>query len=332
MIIKIDSEFEKRIPKLRKEELDLLERSLLADGCLEPLTTWLRGGDDYIIDGHNRFRLCEKLGVTFTVNRVEFENKDEALLWIDRHQLGRRNLNDTQRTVIANRVAEHLIAINKKAPRVCLDASSKQKNTREDIAHEANVPVRKMREVQEVVRAKPELEERLLSGEVSLIAARKEVRAEQLPKRARVVATTAGVLPDDVALAWGTLFYLTDHKTPCRNLTLLIDIMENLQREIGSQRLVEYANQCWKRFLTPKASDHVVSDVVSRYSPNTVLRMSNLHKQISRAHGDPDKRNRLIKKLLKAPSPLHLPAAFPGLAFPHMVTEKELRGLKGKRR
>jgi len=181
VIIKIDPEFEKRIPRLRPDELELLEKSLLFDGCLEPLTTWGVKGDDIIIDGHNRFRLCEKLGVTFTINRIEFDSRDEALLWIDRHQLGRRNLNDTQRTVIANRVAEHLIALRKKAPRVCLDASSNQHNTREEVAKEANVPARKLREVQAVVRAKPELEEKLLSGEVSLIAARKEVRDEQAP-------------------------------------------------------------------------------------------------------------------------------------------------------
>jgi len=179
MIIKIDPAFQRRIPKLRPDELELLRKSLILDGCLEPITTWMVKGDDFIIDGHNRYLLCQKLGVTFTVNRIEFDSRDEALLWIDRHQLGRRNLNDTQRTVIANRVAERLVSLNKKTrtdvANDVLDKASKT-NTREQVAKEANVPVRKLREVQEVVRTKPELEEKLLSGEVSLIAARKQVR------------------------------------------------------------------------------------------------------------------------------------------------------------
>jgi hypothetical protein len=190
VIIKIDPEFQRRIPKLRSDELELLRKSLLEDGCLEPITTWPVKGDDIIIDGHNRFRICEKEGVTFTTNRIEFDSRDEALLWIDRHQLGRRNLNDTQRTVIANRVTERLVAINKKSRTTSansdhvLDKASKT-NTREQVAKEANVPVRKLREVQEVVRKAPELEEKLLSGEVSLITARKQVREKQAPSTGR---------------------------------------------------------------------------------------------------------------------------------------------------
>jgi hypothetical protein len=330
VIIKIDPEFQRRIPKLRPDELELLEKSLLFDGCLEPITTWPVSGDDIIIDGHNRFRLCEKHGVTFTTNRIEFDNRDEALLWIDRHQLGRRNLNDTQRTVIANRVAEHLIALRKKAPRVCLDAPSKQTNTREEVAKEANVPVRKLREVQEVVRAKPELEEKLLSGEVSLIAARKQIRDEQGPTEAAATSRSTRI-SEDAALAWGTLFYITDQKAGCRNLSLLIDIIENLRNEIDAQRLVEYANQCWTRYQTPDTTDYVAPEP-RKYSPKTRLRAERLHVYISNSSSDPRERKRLIKKLLNIPAALRSPAAFPKLGYPHMVTKKELRDLEGKRR
>jgi hypothetical protein len=49
-----------------------------------------------LLDGHNRYAICQELGKPFSIIEMEFPDKDNAMLWILKNQLGRRNLNDTQ--------------------------------------------------------------------------------------------------------------------------------------------------------------------------------------------------------------------------------------------
>lgn len=89
----VDPEFRDLIPPLNKEELKLLEESLVADGCESPLIVW----NGVIIDGHNRYAICRKHDVPFSIQEKDFSSRDEAMLWMLRNQLGRRNLNNYQR-------------------------------------------------------------------------------------------------------------------------------------------------------------------------------------------------------------------------------------------
>lgn len=89
----VDPEFRDLIPPLNEEELKLLEESLVADGCESPLTVW----NGVIIDGHNRYAICRKHDIPFSIQEKNFSSRDDAMLWMLRNQLGRRNLNDYQR-------------------------------------------------------------------------------------------------------------------------------------------------------------------------------------------------------------------------------------------
>lgn len=89
----VDPEFRDLIPPLNEEELKLLEESLVADGCESPLTVW----NGVIIDGHNRYAICRKHGIPFSIQEKNFSSRDDAMLWMLRNQLGRRNLNSYQR-------------------------------------------------------------------------------------------------------------------------------------------------------------------------------------------------------------------------------------------
>ena len=59
--VQIDPEFAALIPPLSRDELAQLERSLLEEGCCDPLLLW-RGK---LIDGHNRLALCRKHRLPF---------------------------------------------------------------------------------------------------------------------------------------------------------------------------------------------------------------------------------------------------------------------------
>ncbi len=93
----IDPEFRDLIPPLTNQERSMLEDSIVKDGCDSPLIVW----NGVIVDGHNRYAICQEHGVPFAVSEKVFESRDDALLWIITNQLGRRNLTSFQRGELA---------------------------------------------------------------------------------------------------------------------------------------------------------------------------------------------------------------------------------------
>jgi ParB family chromosome partitioning protein len=100
----IDPEFKALIPPLAPEELAQLEANILADGCRDPLVTW-RG---ILIDGHNRFAICSKHGLTFQTVEREFADRQDAELWMIGNQMGRRNLENIDKVPLLERKREIL--------------------------------------------------------------------------------------------------------------------------------------------------------------------------------------------------------------------------------
>ena len=93
----IDPEFRDLIPPLNEEEITMLEESIIANGCESPLIVW----NGVIVDGHNRHAICQKHNIPFAVIEKEFSSREDAMLWMLRNQLGRRNLNSYQRGELA---------------------------------------------------------------------------------------------------------------------------------------------------------------------------------------------------------------------------------------
>lgn len=91
--ITIDREFKNLIPAISPEERSQLEANLVEHGgARDPLVVWRDGDRDILIDGHNRYEICTRLDLPYEVEALEFVGRDEAADWIDRNQLGRRNL------------------------------------------------------------------------------------------------------------------------------------------------------------------------------------------------------------------------------------------------
>lgn len=88
MSLLIHPRFQALIPPLTFEELAQLEDNLRRDGCRDPLVVW----DNVILDGHNRYEICTRLGLEFQTVSMNFASHDAAADWIDANQLGRRNL------------------------------------------------------------------------------------------------------------------------------------------------------------------------------------------------------------------------------------------------
>ncbi len=96
----INPEFRNQIPRLTEEEREQLEANIREHGCRDPLTVW-RG---VLLDGHNRFEICNRLGIAFAVSEIDLPDEDAAANWIDANQLGRRNLSPDARKLLLGRL------------------------------------------------------------------------------------------------------------------------------------------------------------------------------------------------------------------------------------
>ena len=156
--LKIDKTFREIIPPLSKDEKAILEKSIVFEGCREPIITW----KGLVIDGHHRFDICTKNSIPYETIEKDFKTKTEALTWMIDNQLGRRNLNDAQKIemVLTRENLQCNIALST--------------NKRKEIAKELNVGERNIAKVKKVLdKAPEEVKEQMRSGEISINKAEK---------------------------------------------------------------------------------------------------------------------------------------------------------------
>ena len=102
--LRIDLEFQSKIPPLTQAEFEQLKENILTAGeVYEPLVVW----NDIIVDGHNRFKIIqEHPEVNYRIRKMDFIDKWEAFDWMYKNQLGRRNLTSEQRTYLLGKLYE----------------------------------------------------------------------------------------------------------------------------------------------------------------------------------------------------------------------------------
>lgn len=179
----IDPKLKAYIRPLSKNEYQSLESSILADGCRDALVVW--GG--VLVDGHNRYEICTKHKIEFETVEMDFKNIDEAKEWMLLNQLGRRNLSDYDRTVLALALEELYAArgkanMSKGGKGLPTLANLETVNTRKTIAEIAGVStgtVGKVKVIQE--KASDEVKDAISSGTISINAAYNKVAP---PKKA----------------------------------------------------------------------------------------------------------------------------------------------------
>ena len=95
----IDHEFKALIRSLTEAEYSALESSVLSEGCRDAIIVWR--GHGIIVDGHNRYEICMKHGITFRVEERDFPDRQAVKVWILKNALARRNLTDGERFEVA---------------------------------------------------------------------------------------------------------------------------------------------------------------------------------------------------------------------------------------
>ncbi len=85
MVIQINKNFRKLTPPPSKEERSLLKSNIAADGLRDHLAEW----NGLLIDWHNRYEICAKLGIGIGNRKV---NRSQVVEWVICNKFGRRNM------------------------------------------------------------------------------------------------------------------------------------------------------------------------------------------------------------------------------------------------
>lgn len=194
MNITVNEDLKAYIEPLTADEHEALERSLLAEGCRDALVLW----GDVLVDGHNRYGICQKHGLPFnTVQNPRLKTLEDVHLWMIDQHLGRRSVSDYQRGVLALRKREIVAERRARAQAlanearpgddaaqadeddVTLEAAAKAAvlepkplQSREDIARAARLSSSQVGMIEKIQKqAAPEVVAALKAGELSLNAA-----------------------------------------------------------------------------------------------------------------------------------------------------------------
>ena len=169
MELTINNEFYNLIPPLSLEELSSLEASLKHEGCRDPLVVW----NNTIIDGHHRYAICNKYGISFNViEKPELETELDVKLWMINNQFSRRNLPTETRLALAYKFKEFEVERARERKLANLKQFSEQTKTTEISDIEAQ-PVGHREELEKDDRSRGAL------GEIAKRAGVSHTTAEQ---------------------------------------------------------------------------------------------------------------------------------------------------------
>jgi len=180
MNIEINQEFKALIPPLSIEEYSQLEKNIITDGCRDPLVVF----NNILVDGHNRYEICTKHDLPFSILEKDFADSGAAKLWMIDNQNGRRNLTDGWKYQLTQSKKEILLEVGKKTQGArtdilsTIDKKLPEHNTQKTIANDLGWSTGKVAMADKVWKdATPEIKEQVLTGEVSINEAYKAVKA-----------------------------------------------------------------------------------------------------------------------------------------------------------
>ncbi|MDD5017167.1 MAG: MT-A70 family methyltransferase [Eubacteriales bacterium] len=200
MDIVIDDEFKSLIPPLTADEYNQLEKSVISEGCRDALIVW----NGTLIDGHNRYTICAKNGISFTTADKVFENREKVKEWIILNQFGRRNLSAYDRSVLALKLKELFAGKAKENLRAAGENTKpfqnsekafikESVNTTKTLANIAGVSHDTIAKVQKIEeKATSEVKEKIRNGKLSINKAYINVKREEVKEQAKIIEPPKG--------------------------------------------------------------------------------------------------------------------------------------------
>ena len=130
-----------------------------------------------IVDGHNRYAICRKHEIPFAIQEKNFSSRDDAMLWMLRNQLGRRNLNNYQRVelvlkfepLVKNAAEQRMMAGKAANPVPTLAQGQTKGKTRDHLSEAAGVSHGTFAKAKKLVQsADEETKRELRAGKVTV--------------------------------------------------------------------------------------------------------------------------------------------------------------------
>lgn len=181
--LRVDPELEALIAPLTTAEFQQLTDSCSAEGIRDPILLW----NGTIVDGHNRYRIAQTLGLDFVpVKSMSFSSRNAAKRWIIENQLGRRNVSKYERCRLALLLKDSVAAaanqrmLAGKADPPQISAEGTTGETRDTLAKLAGVSHDTLSKVEILEReADDELKAKLRADSISINKAWKNLQSQQ---------------------------------------------------------------------------------------------------------------------------------------------------------
>ncbi len=233
----ISKEYEELVFPLDKEDYDNLFRSIKESGLWYPIIVNREG---IVLDGHHRFKICEKLGIEPRIEVKYFDDKnDEALFVIDSNK-NRRHLDTAQRTELSFRKEPYIKAkahgkqlsgLKQYINDSRLDTSDQTDSTDvdhfwtdEQIAKDANVGITTVKQYRKAKKKNKHTD--ILSGKKSIKEAYKEIqndeRKKQLEEKAQERRKEIGNVTKSYELIPGDFNKILDSKTYSEKFDIIL--------------------------------------------------------------------------------------------------------------
>ncbi|PWK17091.1 hypothetical protein LV89_04542 [Arcicella aurantiaca] len=177
--IVVVEELRQFITPLSSDELSNLESNILKQGCKDPLAIWettqkvLDANSDnpekvvyVLIDGHNRYSICQKYAIDFKIVLLQFESIEQVKDYMIDYQLGRRNLTPEQMSYFRGLRYNREKGIQGK-----YDRTEKEGDFSEILATEFKVSPRTIKNdgnfAAGIAKLAPELQQQVLAGNIN---------------------------------------------------------------------------------------------------------------------------------------------------------------------
>lgn len=72
-------ELENLLPSLTEMEKAELKKSILSEGCEEPIVIWNNSSNSIIVDGYQRYAICEEYDISYEVKEINFGCLEAAI-------------------------------------------------------------------------------------------------------------------------------------------------------------------------------------------------------------------------------------------------------------
>ncbi len=204
------------IPPLTHEEFYQLEYNCLSEGIRDKLIVAVFPDEEtgevveFLADGHNRLNIAEKHNLKYEISKREFDGLSDVKIWMIDTQKGRRNLTDGWKFELARVRADVLKEKGREKQRKAgkaygeghkkeellsiIDKSSEldsAHNTQKEVAKSLGWSTGKVAMAEKVWKeANSEIKEKVLSGDMTISGAYKEVKKAKIEHRRRQIRET----------------------------------------------------------------------------------------------------------------------------------------------